>query len=202
MKIQKVIPIEGGELVIRFDNGEFRVFPNQGLSDTEIWFLHFPHKLQSYVEHADGLRWDAVNKSQIWNGKNVWDGEVSLSASQLWDMSDEISLEKRQSKLLPIAMKNQAPTKQHSTHHVYFVYINPFNAEKLLTFGESIAGGHGERGGAISLSRSALNEFEQWQNHSLLAGCDWLIPILKEDNQTDEQTIDRIIAQFRQAKPQ
>lgn len=200
MKIQRVLPIDNGKLVIEFDNGVLREFPNKVLNDTDVWFLGYFGKLQSYIEGVDRLSWLPIDKYEERNGKNIWSGEASLLASQLWDMSDALSQRDLAFKGLSLGMKNQAPTEQHLKHHVYFLYIAPFKTEEWLIFGESIGGGFGERGGALPLSRNALDEFENWENHCLLAGCDWIIPILKKINETDEQIMGEIISEYRRSR--
>lgn len=200
IRIEKVVPTDEYNLIVRFEGGGLRRFPNTVLRDTDIWFLAFPMKLRSYIELEDGLQWKSCNKQLSWKGKNVWDGEVMLSSSDLVKMSDSISQADVQSSLLTIGMNDQAPTEQDARHHVYFVAIRPFESDKWLVFGESIGGGFAERGGSISLSSEELSQFEGWESHCVLAGCDWLVPILKSKDERGNSIVDDIIYQYKQTK--
>ena len=200
MRIKRVVPIDHFNLLIKFEDGGLRKFPNIVLRDTEIWFLAFPMKLRSYIQEADGLRWQSIDKQLNWDGKNVWDGEVVLSSSDLLKMSDSISQDDVQSSLLTIGMKNQAPTEQDERHHEYFVAVRPFEPDKWLVFGESIGGGFAERGGSIALSSEELSQRENWESHCVLAGCDWVVPILKGKDKRDDDIVDDIIYQYKQAQ--
>lgn len=200
MRIQKVAPIDHFNLIIKFEDGKLRKFPNVALRNTEIWFLAFPMKLRSYIEIADGLKWQPCDKQLNWNGKNVWDGEATLSSSDLFRMSDSISHADAQSALLTIGMKNRAPTEQDKRHHEYFVAIRPFEFDKWLVFGESIGGGFAERGGSTALSSEELSQRENWENHCALAGCDWIVPILKSQDKKHDNLVDVIISQDKQTQ--
>lgn len=200
MRVDKFVPIDHFNLIITFEDGGLRKLPNVVLRDTEIWFLAFPMKLRSYIDLADGLKWQPSDKRLNWDGKNVWDGEVTLSSSDLLKIPDLISKAEVQSSLLTIGMKNQAPTEQDARHHEYFVAIRPFESDKWLVFGESIGGGFAELGGSIALSSEELIQRENWESHCVLAGCDWVVPILKSKDKRDDNIVDDIIYQYKQAK--
>lgn len=86
---------------------------------------------------------------------------------------------------LLIGNKNHAPTSQHESHHWYYVYIHPHARQFQL--GQSIAGGHAERGGSIKMKPDELLDFEAWEEHFKLSGCEWGIPIVKNSKGDEGQ---------------
>ena len=197
MKIKRVIPIDGGKLIIEFDGGELRQFPNKNLRDSDIWFLQFTDKLQSYNNDVDSLSWMPIDKKQIRDGKNIWDGEAILSAIELWNMSDVVLREDIQDKWLTLGRKNHAPTEEDPKNHTYYLSIKPFNTDQWIISGLSIGGGFAERGGTRPFSRNELDDFDKWEHYCILSGCSWIIPLIKNINATDDKVIDDIISQYR-----
>jgi len=81
---------------------------------------------------------------------------------------------------IAISFKNQAPTEQDKTHHVYCFYIHPFNREKPFMLAESIGGGHAERGGSTTLSLKELLQYKDWKAHLEKSGCTWAIEVIEQ----------------------
>ncbi|OZG75032.1 hypothetical protein BTA51_01115 [Hahella sp. CCB-MM4] len=159
-QLHKVVPLDHFNLILEFENGQLRKFPKERVGGTDMWFLAFPMKLRSYLQKDGGLVWESIDKTQMWGGQNVWEQKLSLSADQLFDVSEAVSLPQLESCLLTVGMENQAPTSEDEKHHVYCVSIRPFSCHKWLIFSESIGGGHGERGGSVSLSTLELSSFK------------------------------------------
>lgn len=77
--------------------------------------------------------------------------------------------------LIELGARNIAPSAEHPHHDVYIVQLDP-DAARPFCLGQSICGGHAERGGSIHL---ALDELEawpgDWRQHLRHAGCAWAI---------------------------
>ena len=179
----RVVPTEGSELVLEFRSGDVRLFAcSTARLDRELpgpdWAaLSYPETFKHLTFDADGVRWP---------------GGQALDAGHLLAGSSPLSGPERERSQLRVAMRNQAPTPDHPTHHVYFVYLVPYGRKPFL-IGESIHGGHGERGGAASLSWAELLARPGWQEHFELAGCGWAIPLLDADGSTDRDRIDAVV---------
>ncbi|MDQ1093686.1 hypothetical protein QE400_003099 [Xanthomonas sacchari] len=77
--------------------------------------------------------------------------------------------------LIALGIRNIAPSAQDPHHDVYTAHLDP-DAAQPFCLGQSIGGGHAERGGSIHL---ALDELEawpgEWRQHLRHAGCAWAI---------------------------
>ncbi|WP_371182710.1 hypothetical protein [Xanthomonas sacchari] len=77
--------------------------------------------------------------------------------------------------LIELGARNIAPSAEDPHHDVYTVHLDP-DAARPFCLGQSIRGGHAERGGCIHL---ALDELEawpgDWRQHLRHAGCAWAI---------------------------
>lgn len=197
LTIRRVVPLEQFKLIIEFDDGSLRQFPASRVADTPLWFLAFPTKLRACEVSPSGLQWQAVDLTLMWDGQNVWAQEASLDIPALLEWSAPISEDELSMSLLVVAMTNQAPTEQDSRHHVYSMGIRPFCDGSWVVLGESIGGGFAERGGSVALAVENLDSFSDWRRHCVLAGCDWMVPLLEADA-TDAQRKACILESYRE----
>ncbi|KGD65589.1 hypothetical protein Y5S_00813 [Alcanivorax nanhaiticus] len=198
LSIKRVVPLEQFKLIIEFDDGSLRQFPGTRVAETPLWFLAFPTKLSACDVTPSGLQWQPVDKTLMWDDQNVWAQEASLDIPALLEWSACVSAEELSHGLLTVAMTNQAPTEQDSRHHVYSVGIKPFCDGAWVVLGESIGGGFAERGGSVALAVENLDSFSDWRRHCVLAGCDWMVPLLEADA-TDAQRKARILECYRES---
>ncbi|MCF6407127.1 hypothetical protein L3C95_29800 [Chitinophaga filiformis] len=98
-----------------------------------------------------------------------------------------------------ISFKNQAPTTEDKTHHEYYFCVYPLDHEKPFMLGESIGGGHAERGGSITLSLKELLQYKDWKEHMEKSGCDWAIEVI-EQYQPDIERIINILISRKQSR--
>ncbi|GAA1799059.1 hypothetical protein GCM10009682_20860 [Luedemannella flava] len=94
--------------------------------------------------------------------------------------------------MLRVAFRNQAPTREHPTHHLYYVYVVPF-ASKPFLIGESINGGHGEMGGSASLDLAEPRAWPGWEQHFALSGCGWAVPLIGADAAAERASVDAVV---------
>ncbi len=174
--IKKVIPTDQWELIIELTNSQYLIIKTESMYDKGYDFLAYPNQLKAYT----------YDDQQI-----TWKNKKDISLDEIKSFSDTISLDNLKNKNLRISYKNQAPTKEHKTHHWYGVYLYPFKNQ--INIGESIAGGHGERGGSVTLSILELLDYEGWENHFRLSGCEWAIEIIKSNKDDEEKLIDELI---------
>ncbi|MCW0466607.1 hypothetical protein [Xanthomonas sacchari] len=98
--------------------------------------------------------------------------------------------------LITLGIRNIAPSAEDPHHDVYIAQLDP-DAAQPFRLGQSIRGGHAERGGSISL---ALDELEgwtgDWRQHLCHAGCAWAIaPIEAAQRSGDLQSaLDALVA--------
>jgi len=93
-----------------------------------------------------------------------------------------------------ISFKNQAPTEQDNAHHEYYFCIYPSDHEKPFMLGESIGGGHAERGGSITLSLEELLQYKDWKEHLEKSGCAWAIEVIEQYQPDIDRVIDILIS--------
>lgn len=92
-----------------------------------------------------------------------------------------------------ISFKNQAPTTKDERHHEYYFCIYSSDHEKPFMLGESIGGGHAERGGSITLSLEELLQHKDWKEHLEKSGCPWAIEVIEQYQPDIERIIDILI---------
>lgn len=167
-----VIPNETYQLVLEFEGKEFRLF-DASIARTEKGWpeLAYPQKLKNLT----------FNERQVF-----WPGDRSLDADYLYVKSKPIEGRTLQNQVLRLSYRNQAPTAQHPSHHVYGVWLYPLRGQ-AFEVGESIGGGHAEMGGSSSLSLAELRAWRGWQHHFELSGCAWAVPLVDEAG--DEQAL-------------
>ncbi|MEU4163474.1 hypothetical protein [Actinoplanes sp. NPDC026670] len=170
----RVVPTERWRLALEFTSGEVRLF------DCSVARLHREQPALDWSalaspERFKHLRFDA---GRVW-----WPGGHVLEADYLFTASTPLTGQELENQLLRVAFRNQAPTPEHPTHHVYYVCVVPFGARPFL-IGESINGGHGEMGGSVSLGLTGLKEWQGWQEHFELSGCGWAVPMIGSDERS------------------
>jgi hypothetical protein len=172
-----VVPVDYYKVYIVLSNSETRYIDSQVLGK-EFSFLAFPNKLKA-------MTWD---ENQI-----VWKNGQKLDVAHILAKARLVGPSEIQGSLT-LAQKNQAPTGQHKTHHVYYVSINPFSGKPVVLC-ESIGGGHGDIGGCTpAMSYVELLQLENWERHFILSGCDWAIEVIKSDASEKEKT-NRLVAE-------
>lgn len=177
--IISITPIDYYELIIEFENGEFKIFSPEKLKLYEQHdFLAYPNKLKSY-------KYD--------NNKITWYNNFQLDKDFLYQYSILINQEQLERKGLSISSKNQAPTDKHPSHHEYYFMIYPFKNEKQFVIGESIGGGHGEMGGCGSFDLKEILENQELTNHLTLSNCSWAYDIMKANIFDNKNVINKLV---------
>ena len=174
--IKKVTPTEQWELIIELSNSKFLIVKTESMYGKGYDFLAYPNQLKAFTYD---------------DNKITWKNDKSISINEIKSFAKTTSLDEIKNKNLRINYKNQAPTKQHKSHHVYGVYLYPF--KRQISIGESIGGGHGERGGSVTLSITELLNYKGWENHFLLSDCEWAIEIIKSNKENEEKIIDELV---------
>lgn len=168
--IRFVLPNENWELVIEFEDG-YRLFKASVAWEEFDWQeLVYPQKLKNLL----------YTKRQI-----EWPRARVLSADYLYEKSIPVDLQSIQFEHLRVSYQNQAPTEKHPNHHVYCVYLYPFN-EKPFSIGESIGGGHADTGYSVNYSLEELLALPEWERHFDLSGCAWAVPLLSKPSESTE----------------
>ena len=178
--ITNAYPLDG-ELIVEFDFKELRSVVGSGTTQN-IFYKVKPKNLNVFK----------FSKNRI-----TWKNKKFLLAKELYLNSEIVSPEHLKNRLLTLGMRNQAPTKAHPTHHEYYIMLRPFDLDYPFFLCESIAGGHGERGGCIKLSMLELLSRNNWKEHFILSGCDWCLPII-EDQKTTKLLIKSILEEVRE----
>ncbi len=175
-----VTPTEGGHLVLEFEGEEPRLFDTLIAQVEKDWpELAYPKKFKKLAFNAGGVSWP--------QGR-------TLDARYLHEKSKVICGADLKQQMLRLSYKNQAPTAQHKTHHVYGVYLYPFR-ERPFEVGESIGGGHGEMGGSNAYSLAELLTCQDWQESFELSGCAWAIPMV-QDAISERELLRQLVAQI------
>lgn len=176
-RISRVIPAEYTGLLIEFEEQGMRVFRPRDYFEHQaepgnVNFLGFPTKFRHLIWSADKVTWPQVSDRElIWEGENIWLNELTLSSDQLYQLSEPIPERDLKFISYPLGMRNQAPTAEDARHHVFFVMLSPFSSQPFC-LGESIGGGHGERGGSNAYSLGELMEKDRMA-HFEASGCEW-----------------------------
>ncbi|MBB3227835.1 hypothetical protein FHW69_002467 [Luteibacter sp. Sphag1AF] len=162
--LTRVVPTETWELGLTFGEDDDRLFDSRSLRSKK------GYERLAYPNHFKHLTWthDLVR----------WSKDETVTAAWLHEHSQPMTEQHRERLSLRLGYANRAPTAQDQNHHVYYVYLAPF-AEKLFVAGESIGGGHAERGGAIALTPEELLAWPDWQQHLVLSDAAWAVPIVE-----------------------
>lgn len=166
-RISLVLPNEKWELVIEFEDGH-RLFTASIAREEFDWQeLAYPNKLKNLL----------YTEQQV-----EWPGGHILTADYLYKKSVPLAPESLQFENLRLGYQNQAPTEKHPNHHVYCVYLYPFN-DKPFSIGESIGGGHAEMGYSVNYTLAELLVLPDWKKHFELSGGAWAVPLVSNDNE-------------------
>lgn len=177
--IISITPIDYYELIIEFENGEFKSFSPEKLKLYEQHdFLAYPNKLKSY-------KYD--------NNQVTWYNNFHLDKEYLYQNSKLLEPEQLERNGLSISSKNLAPTDRHTSHHVYYFMIYPFKNEKQFVIGESIGGGHGEMGGCGSFDLKEILGSPELINHFTLSDCFWVYEIMKTNEIDTKDVLNKIV---------
>jgi hypothetical protein len=177
--IISITPIDYYELIIEFENCEFKCFSPSKLKLYENHdFLAYPNKLRSFK----------YDQNQI-----TWYTNIHFDKEYLYQNSQLLENEQLERKGLTISQKNQAPTEDHPTHHVYYFMIHPFGKDKQFVLGESIGGGHGEMGGCNSYNLKEIIENLELIYHITLSNCSWVYEIMMTNNMDTKTILKKIV---------
>ena len=177
LDIKRIIPTENWELIGEWFNEKYRILEAKDIYDKGFKFLAFPNQLKAFKSDND---------------KIIWKNGAHLSLEDFYGASKEIELGKIKNKILRVKYKNQAPTRQHKTHHVYGVFLHPFDYEKPISLSESIGGGIADMGYSKQTSFEELKQENDWKDFLKLSDCEWIIPIIESTNQIDN-LVDKIV---------
>lgn len=155
-----VMPTERWHLVLVFADTSPRLLDLAPLRERRNW------PLLAYPNHYKHVRIDAQRLH--------WAPGMELEAAEAFALSTPMAEAELEHQVLRLGYRNQAPTAEHPSHHVYGVYLYPFRG-KPFEVGESIGGGYLERGGSVSLNLQELRARENWQMDFELAGCGWAV---------------------------
>lgn len=169
----RVIPTDYGQFVLELNNGEHRLLKGLVLTRELGWSeLANPRKARQRTFSATQLGWP---------------GGRTLGLDYLLAQAQPMNERELGWQSVDFSQCNRAPTPEHDTHHVYYVSLKPFDPQPF-GLGESIHGGHGERGGMFSFDLAGLVAWPNWREHFELAGCGWAIALV-DANTTDAQAL-------------
>jgi len=100
--------------------------------------------------------------------------------------------------IVSIAQRNDAPSEYDARHDVYEFSLDTDDPLRPFLFGQSIGGGHGDRGGCFRLGVHELpDSAEDWRAHLRTAGCGWVIAYLESVARTAKTENDLVAANAR-----
>jgi hypothetical protein len=170
---KNIYPTDDWKIIIELNDNSYRLLNYQDLGD-DFSFCAYPNQLKAF---------DFSEKEILWkNGK-------SLNLTKTLNISTPVDINEVVHSSITVGMKNQAPTDQDNRHHVYYVSLYPLKTDKPIIIGESIGGGHGERGGCRSCSINELLELTIWKSHFELADCEWAIAIVERKSEDTSNVI-------------
>jgi hypothetical protein len=179
-RIVRAIPNEKWQLILEFPGAEYRLFELSELIKGKGWKkLASPQYAKLFTASPDGV---------------VWPDAGRVDAEDLYKMSVPVGSRILEYQTLRVSAKNQAPTSEDKYHHVFGVYLAPFSS-KPFRIGESIGGGHAERGGWHDLTLSELLARPAWKKHFQLAGCMWAISIIESMESDPERLIESLVCE-------
>jgi hypothetical protein len=176
--LKRAIPNEQGHLILEFTGPEFRVFEASALS--RQWpTLSLPQNFKRFAVSENAISWSeggAVTAEYLYKNSQP---------RQHADIEDEV---------LRLSYKNQAPTQEHSQHHVYGVFIAPFSS-KLFCVGDSLGGGFAGREESRELTITELLAWPEWRKHFELSGCSWAIPLIETLGTNADQLLSALVTE-------
>ena len=176
--LKRVIPNEQFQVILEFSNLEFRILDMTVLCKEKGWTkLGYPQHMKNFTFSESSAYWPEGGTAE---------------ASYLYAKSKTIEKSRLENQVIRLSYKNQAPTSEDKSHHVYGVFLAPFSA-KPFRVGESIGGGHGDLGGGHSMSISDLLEWPEWKHHFMLSGCSWATTPIEALAGQPEQLLNSLI---------
>lgn len=167
-------------MILEFTNLEYRILDMAVLYKENGWKkLAYPQHMKNFSVSKRAIFWPEGGKAEI---------------DFLYTKSKPITQEFLEHQTIRLSYKNQAPTSEDPSHHVYCVFLAPFST-KAFRIEESIGGGHAERGGGNSLSISELLAWPDWRHHFELSGCSWAVPIIESHAVQTEQLLTLLIGE-------
>lgn len=181
VRLQRAVPNEGWHMVLEFDDGSFRLLDVGSVRRDKDWEkLAYPQHAKRFTLAPDAINWPAGGTVDI---PYLLRHSVSVAPAAL------------EHEYLRLCYQNLAPTPDDPRHHVYVVEIGRFSS-KPFRLGESIGGGHAERGGSRSCTLAELLDLPWWRRHFELAGCGWavaLVEALEQDPQRLSNVLDLLV---------
>lgn len=172
-QLVRVIPTDYGQFVLQLANGPLRLLKGLVLTRELGWSeLANPRKARQRSFSATHIEWP---------------GGRTLGIDYLLQHTQPMTAQELGWQSVDFAQCNRAPTSEHLTHHVYYVSLKPFG-DRPFGLGESIHGGHGERGSMHAFDLPELLAWPHWREHFEQAGCGWAIALV-EANTTDAQAL-------------
>ncbi|NGZ84571.1 hypothetical protein [Duganella aceris] len=163
--LQRAVPNEQWQMVLEFAGPEYRLFDTSILRNDNGWVqLAYPQHLKRYTVTPDGIHWPEGG---------------TVDAGFLHQRSKPLDPAALRHQVLRLSYKNQAPTSEDRSHHVYGVYLARFS-QQPVHIEESIGGGMAERGGGREFSIEELLAWPEWREHFTLSGCAWAIPKVEQ----------------------
>ena len=164
--LRRAVPNEQWQIILEFAGPEYRLFDTSILRNEMGWSqLAYPQHVKRYVVMPDAISWPECG---------TVDARFLHARSRPFDPAG------LRNQVLRLSYKNQAPTSEDPSHHVYGVYLARFS-DKPFHVEESIGGGMAERGGGREFSSEELLAWPEWKEHFTLAGCAWAIPLIEDD---------------------
>jgi hypothetical protein len=178
VKLRRVVPNENWQLILDFGPDGMRIF-DAAIARREMGWSQFadPNRFKNLTCTDEWVRWG--------NGE-------TLSSTWLHANSRLVPATGLEYEVLRLGYKNQAPTPQHRSHHVYSVYLAPFGSRPFRV-GQSIGGGHADTGEGRNLSLSGLLEWEEWKRHFDLSSCQWAIQFIEAGANAEQVLIDTLV---------
>lgn len=144
-------------------------------------FLAYPNQLKAFSFNSNEVEWK--------NG-------VTLDLATVILKSRVVEISEIKNEYITMGQENIAPTEQDKKHHVYYVTLYPFS-DKPFMIGESIGGGHGERGGCTILTFEKLKETKSWKEHFKNSGCDWAVTVIEKPDAMVQEIIEELVNGIR-----
>lgn len=176
----RAVPNEQSDMVLQFEGPEYRLFDTLILYREKNWHqLAYPQHLKNFTLTPDAVCWHQAG---------------TVDAAFLYRRSAPLEQARLEQQVLRLGYKNQAPTSEHNSHHVYGVYLARFS-EKPFRVGESIGGGMADRGYGRDYSMQELLLWPEWKHFFELSGCAWAIPLLESLAAEPERLLDLLVSE-------
>jgi hypothetical protein len=177
-KLRRVVPNEKWQLILDLGPDGLRLFDASIARKEKGWSqLAYPNKFKNLTYTDDLVRWGQ---------------DEELSSTWLHANSRPVVTTDLEHEVLRLGYKNQAPTPEHRSHHVYGVYLAPFSVRPFRV-GQSIGGGHADTGGGQDLSLTGLLKWKEWKRHFELSDCQWAIRFIEAGASDQQMLIDTLV---------